>query len=112
MAKVNVKININEYKIEKIGIINNDILSCFDNDLLKTKISFNFKDIVLTRENKDILIIIDFKKSIIKYTLKEQNKTFLNKFTILKLIIKTKEAIINYQIGEDIFNLRIFYKYQ
>lgn len=110
MKKIRVKIKINEYKIEKDGMINNDLLTCFDNDELKTKITFDFKNEVLTRENKEICIKLNFKNRHLEYTLKEANKTFLNNFIILKLIIKNKEAIINYQIEEENFELKIFYE--
>jgi len=110
MKKIRVKIEINEYKIEKDGMINNDLLTCFDNDELKTKISFDFKNQVLTRENKEIVIRLDFKSHQLEYTLKSVNKTILNNFIILKLIIKNKEAIINYQIEEENFKLKLFYE--
>lgn len=110
MPKKEVNIKINEYKIKTKGILNNDIITCFDNDELKTKTTFDFKNQVLTRENSEQEIIIDFKSKIITNTLKEKNKTFLLEFNVLKLIIKNKEAIINYQIGEDNFNFSIYYE--
>lgn len=110
MPKKEVNIKINEYKIKTKGILNNDIITCFDNDELKTKTTFDFKNQVLTRENNEQKIVIDFSSKTITNTMKEKNKTFLIEFNVLKLIIKNKEAIINYQIGEDNFNFRIYYE--
>lgn len=104
MIKVKAKININDYKIEKEGILDNDILTVQDND---TNLIFDYKNLILTRQNNDYEIIIDFKNKTISYALTDIPQKFYNNFTILSLTNSNKQVMINYQIEENQFSLDI-----
>ena len=57
MQKLRIKIEINEHIIEGIGKIDNDIIT------LKTKeelIKYDTKKTILYKENKDLIITLDF----------------------------------------------------
>ena len=104
MIKVKAKININDYKIEKEGILDNDILTVQDND---TNLIFDYKNLILARQNNDYEIIIDFKNKTISYVLTDIPQKFYNNFTILSLTNSNKQVMINYQIEENQFSLDI-----
>ena len=110
IQKIKVYIEVNEYKINNNGTKYNEIIHCTDNNDNITKISFDLKNNILTRENEEIEMNIDFLNKQIKYHLKQENKstTFpikINKFN------KEKTKIIGiYQIENDIFKLKIEYK--
>lgn len=104
MSKVNAEIKINNHKIKNIGILNNEILK------IKTKeelITFDYKNLILKKDNKDLKIALDFKNKEVFYELKEENIQFHNNFIILSLTNDNKQVIINYQIEQTNFLLSI-----
>jgi len=107
MEKVKVKIKINDYIIENKGIIDNEILIVNDNE---TKLSYDYKNNTLKRENNDYIIVLDFDNKKVKYNLKEVNNEFSNKLTILKLTNHNKQVNIKYEIEEEVFLLDIKYE--
>ena len=86
MEKVKAKITINDYIIENQGIIDNEILTVNDNE---TKLSYDYKNNTLRRENNEYIIILDFESKKVTYNLKEVNNEFSNKFTILTRLMMT-----------------------
>jgi len=102
--KVKVKITINDYIIENIGILVNDILKVDDKG---TNILFDYENLILTREDEEKQIVLDFKNNTLTYSLKELSNEFSNNFTILSLTNNDKQVIINYQIEENKFHLSI-----
>ncbi|MGN0993255.1 MAG: hypothetical protein ACI4PE_04980 [Bacilli bacterium] len=110
IQKIKVYIEVNEYKINNTGTKYNEIIHCTDNNDNITKISFDLKNNILTRENKEIEMNIDFSNKQIKYHLKQENKSITFPIKINKLT-KDKTRIIGiYQIENEIFNLKIEYK--
>ena len=63
MSKTNISIKVNDYIITTKAIKKDDIITCIDNNDKKTKIKLNTQDLILTRENNEITIDIDFKNS-------------------------------------------------
>lgn len=102
--KVKVKITINDYIIENIGILVNDTLKVKDNN---TNILFNYENLTLTRKDKEKEIVLDFKNKQLTYSLKDIPNKFYNNFTLLSLTNNDKQYIINYQIEENKFHLSI-----
>lgn len=104
MKKIKVLIEINDYIIKNIGILDNNILKVKDKE---TDLTFDYEKLILTRENNDLKIIIDFKNKDITYSIKESSQKFFNNFIILSLTNEHKQVIINYQIEKNIFCLKI-----
>lgn len=107
MKKVKVKIKVNDYKIENNGIIENDVLKTKDGT---TQVEFDFKNLILSRKNSEIYILIDFKKGEIFYRIPETNKKFYNNFTILSLTNDDKKVKIIYQMEKNNFLCSISYE--
>lgn len=107
MERVEAEIKVNDYIIKSEGIIENNTLKVKDNETL---FAFDLKNLILIRENKEIKIIIDFKKEIVTYKVLDTKKEFYNKFTCLSLTNKDKEYNIIYQMEENVFKLSIKYE--
>lgn len=108
--KIKVYIEVNEYKINNTGTKYNEIINCTDNNDNITKISFDLKNNILTRENEEMKMNIDFLNKQIKYHLKQENKNITFPIKINNLT-KDKTKIIGiYQIENEIFKLKIEYK--
>lgn len=107
MQKVNIIIKINDYIIKNQGIIDKEILKVKDKD---EKIEFDIKKLVLTKENKELRITMDFNKETVIYDLIKEKGNFNNKLTILSLTNSDKQVIIIYQIEDADFNLQINYE--
>lgn len=107
MKEVNVTISINDEIIKEKGILENNIIRVNSND---EKIDFDLKNIVLTKQNKELKIVMDFKNNKAIYELVKENYKFSNNFDILSLTNEDKEYIINYQIEEQKFLLKINYE--
>ena len=67
MGKIDIKIKVNNYKINTKGIKQNNIITCIDNNDNQTKIKIDTENLILKRENNDIIINIDFKNKNIEY---------------------------------------------
>ena len=107
MKKIKAKIKINDYLIQKEGIINNDILTLKDDELI---FSFDYKNLILTNKGKDYEIQINFKNGKVCYIFPETSEKFYNNFTILSLTNNNKQVMINYQIEKQLFSLHIKYE--
>ena len=110
IQKIKVCIEVNEYKINNKGTKYNEIIHCTDNNDNITKISFDLKNNILTRENEEIEMNIDFLNKQIKYHLKQENKSTTFPIKINKFNKEKTKIIGNYQIENDIFKLKIEYK--
>ena len=108
--KIKVNIEVNNYKITKTGTKYNEIISCLDNNDNQTKVTFDLKNNILTRENKELTINIDFKTNKIKYHLKQENKTAFSNIKVNKFQKLENQITITYQTENDTFNLKIEYK--
>lgn len=107
MEKANISIKINDSIIKGIGTKKEDVLE------LKTEqenIIYNQKQNILTKENNELKIIMDFNNKQIEYILLKENKKFYNNFTINRLTNHNKQVIINYRIENADFNLEINYE--
>ena len=104
MAKVNVKININDEIIEEKGILTENILKLKDKE---TNIIFDYNNLILIRENSEYKIKIDFKQNKVEYNLKNTSHKFYTDLTILSLTNHDKQVMINYRIEETDFSLNI-----
>ena len=102
--KVKAKILVNDYNIENKGIIVNEILKVKDNE---TTILFDYESLILTREDKEKKLILDFKNELLTYSLKELPNKFYSNLTILSLTNYNKQVMIRYQIEENEFSLSI-----
>ena len=107
MRKAKIKIEINDYTINQEGIIDNDILIVYDKE---EKITFDLKNLILHKENKELIIDMDFNKKKIKYELVTEKRQFSNDFTIISLTNSNNQYIINYRIEETYFLLKINYE--
>ncbi len=110
MSKVKVILKINDYLIEEKAIIKDSILLLKDKDNLKTNIKIDLIKNTIIRENKEMLIEINFVNKIINYHIKELNKSFTSPFEILNLEKKEEQLKIKYKIENNIFNLFLEYK--
>lgn len=108
--KIKVNIEVNDYKITNTGTKYNEIISCLDNNDNQTKVTYDLKNNILTRENKELTISIDFTKKQIEYHLKQENKTAISQIKINKLQKLENQITITYQIEDNTFNLKIEYK--
>lgn len=107
MSKVKAKIIINEEIIEKKGILIKNILKIKDNE---SNITFDYENLVLTRETSEYKIILDFKNEKIIYNLKNNSQKFYSDFIILSLTNHDKQVMINYRIEDEDFSLDIKYE--
>lgn len=107
MEKIKVKIEVNDYKIENNGIIENDVLKTKDG---KTEVEFDIKRLILSRKNSEIYIFIDFKNEKMIYQIPETNQKFYNNFTILSLTNDDKKVKIIYQMEKNNFLCSISYE--
>ena len=108
--KIKGNIEVNNYKITNTGTKYNEIISCLDNNDNQTKVTFDLKNNILTRENKELTINIDFKTNKIKYHLKQENKTAFSNIKVNKFQKLENQITITYQTENDTFNLKIEYK--
>ena len=106
MKKVKIRIEINDYIIEDQGILDQEILTLKGEE----SISFDLKNLVLSKQNKDLIININFKEKQVTYTLVEENKKFINNLTIFSLTNSNKQVIIRYRIEDADFTLKINYE--
>ena len=107
MKKIRVKIEIKDYIIKEIGIIKTGVIKVKDKDDI---ITFDTDKLVLTKENKDLKINMDFRKKKIVYTLKPESQKFSTFLTINSLTNRDKQVIINYRIEKEDFLLKIEYE--
>lgn len=107
MKEVNVEIIVNDYKMNSKGIIEKGILIVKEND---AEILFDLENLILTRINSDIKIVIDFKNNTMNYKIPESDKDFSNNLITLLLTNKDKEYNIIYQIEKEVFYLKIKYE--
>lgn len=106
MKKTKIKIQINDYTIEGIGTINNDILNLKGEEDIK----YDINNMILTKKNKELIITMYFKKNQIFYELIEENQKFSNNFTILSLTNSNKQVMISYRVEDTDFLLKINYE--
>lgn len=107
MKKANIKIKINDYIIENQGIIDKEILKVQDKD---ENIEFDTKNLILTKENTELKITMDFNKETVIYDLIKEKGHFNNKLTTLSLTNSDKQVIIIYRIEDADYNLQINYE--
>ncbi len=107
MQKVRIKIKINDHIIEGIGKINNNILVLKKD---KEVIEFDLKKNILKKENKELIIQLDFIKKTVIYELLEEKQKFSNNLVIFSLTNTDKQVMINYQIEKADFILEINYE--
>ena len=107
MKKAKIKIEINDYTINQEGIIDNDVLIVHNKE---EKITFDLKNLILHKENKELIIDMDFNKKKIKYEIVTEKRQFSNDFTIISLTNSNNQYIINYRIEETNFLLKINYE--
>ena len=96
-----------DYIITTKAIKKDDIITCIDNNDKKTKIKLNTQDLILTRENNEITIDIDFKNKNIKYYLKEHNKYITTTIKIKELKQTKNNLKIRYINEKQEFTLEV-----
>ncbi len=107
MEKVKIKIKINAYNIEGIGSLNKNILKIKDKE---DTIYFNLDLKALIKQNKDLKIVLDFENKLVTYELIKEKQKFSNILRVKLLTISDKQVMINYQIEEESFCLKINYE--
>lgn len=107
IKKYKIILKVNDFYVEKYGILKKNILLFEDNNI---KYSFNFEKLVLIRENNEFLLIIDFINKNYEYILKESAKKICNNFIIKHLLKEDTSVIIKYRIEENEFCLFLSYK--
>lgn len=112
MKKIAISLNINEYKIKTKGNIDNEIISFKDKDGYKTKITYDLKNCILTRENDIILSKMSFKEkeNNLEYYLKEQKTRLTDTFKVEKIEKKKNNIKIIYEISNNKFDLSLNYE--
>lgn len=107
MQKIRIKIEINDHIIEGIGTINENIIKFKTNEEI---IEYDVKNSVLIKENKELIIKLDFLNKKVYYELVEENKKFSYDLIIFSLTNRPKQVIINYQIEQTNFSLQLNYE--
>lgn len=107
MSKINITIKVNNYIINTNAIKKDNQITCIDNNDKKTKITIDTQKLILTRENKDLIITINFKNKTINYFLKEQNKTLKQPLNKVNITNKQNKITIKYIIEQELFTLEI-----
>ena len=110
MKKTKIELKINEYYLNTIGYLNNNILSFFDKDQNKTEMILDLNTNRFIRNNNECKIEIDFNQEEIKYYLKKEDLKFTQNIKTIMLKKNNNEYIINYQIEENPFVLNIKYE--
>ena len=110
MKKTKIELKINEYFLNTIGYLNNNILSFFDKDQNKTEMILDLNTNRFIRNNNECKIEIDFDQEEIKYYLKKEDLKFTQNIKTIMLKKNNNEYIINYQIEENPFVLNIKYE--
>ncbi len=110
MKKTKIELKINEYFLNTIGYLNNNILSFFDKDQNKTEMILDLNTNRFIRNNNECKIEIDFNQEEIKYYLKKEDLKFTQNIKTIMLKKNNNEYIINYQIEENPFVLNIKYE--
>ena len=77
------------------AIINNDFISYFEDE---TKVKYNYKTSIITRENKDIYIKYDFNKEKASIKDKELNRRFYPKIKVLDKKIDNYNIYIKFSV--------------
>ena len=77
------------------AIINDDFISYFEDE---TKVKYDYKTNIITRENKDIYIKYDFNKEKASIKDKETNKRFYPKIKVLNKKIDNYNIYIKFNV--------------
>jgi len=112
MKRCEIKLKINDYNLKTKGSINNNILSFYDKDKLKTNIIFDYKKDILTRDNDEMKLVLDFSKEEknLEITLKKEKRTFFENLTKISLQHDGKKVIIIYRVEDIIYHLDLSYE--
>jgi len=111
MKKVKVCLKINDYKLEKDGMLNNDILSFQDEDELKTEMIYDWNTDRLIRDNDEMKLEINFQKEKeVIYLLKKWNKKLHQKIEVLKWQKEKNKVIATYWIEKEPFDFTLSYE--
>lgn len=107
MKEVSVILKINDFILEKKGILKNNIVTFKDKDIVYT---FDIDNLILIRDSLDYMITIDFykEKSYCYYDKVNQTKFLLN-LDIIELQNKKNVFIISYRIEEESFCFSLNY---
>lgn len=107
MKKIRIKIEINDHIIEGIGTKSNNIITLKANDEI---IEYDIEKQLLVKENKELIIKLDYLNKKVYYELVGENKKFSNDLVIFSLTNEDKHVMIRYQIEQADFSLKINYE--
>lgn len=110
MKKVAIFLEINDYKLEKNGIFNNNILSLNDEDAQKTEIIYDWNNDQLIRDNDEITIKFNFNESKVFYTLKSINSSMQQEIEVLSFQKENNNIKIVYKLEQEQFSFTLSYK--
>ena len=89
------------------GLINDNVITYVEND---TKVKIDLKNLVLTRDNKDMHLMLYFKENKANISIKEINQELSLNLEVLKIIKNDDSLIINYKIDMNTYHFTIKWK--
>ena len=100
MEKKKLHIKLNHEEFNTIGEIDNNIITYYESNKLRSKMTIDLNKETLVKENIDYKISLDFKKNNEIYLKKEDGKINID-IKLIKFKKDDKKVIINYQIVDS-----------
>ena len=100
MEKKKLHIKLNHEEFNTIGEIDNNIITYYESNKLRSKMTIDLNKETLVKENIDYKISLDFKKNNEIYLKKEDGKINID-IKLIKFKADSKKVIINYQIVDS-----------
>ena len=95
MEKIKALVEVNDYKFESTGILTKGVMHLEDKD---TDFYFDINNMILTRKNKELELVIDYKKELFISRIPELRQEINSKIQVLVLTNINKTINIIYQI--------------
>ena len=100
MEKRKLHIKLNHEEFNTLGSVDNNIITYYESNKLRSKMTIDLNKETLVKENIDYKISLDFKKNNDIYLKKEDGKINID-IKLIKFIKDAKKVIINYQIVDS-----------
>ena len=100
MEKKKLHIKLNHEEFNTIGEIDNNIITYYESNKLRSKMTIDLNKETLVKENIDYKISLDFKKNNEIFLKKENGKINID-IKLIKFKVDSKKVIINYQIVDS-----------
>ena len=100
MEKRKLHIKLNHEEFNTLGEIDNNIITYYESNKLRSKMTIDLNKETLVKENIDYKISLDFKKNNEIFLKKENGKINIG-IKLIKFIKDDKKVVINYQIVDS-----------